>query len=97
MSYSIITSLGASEQLSESYKYYDKVSFDAGDDFLVEVRKYFKLIIESPYLFPVYKYNLRKAVLRNFPFIIFYKINKPKSEIIILTIFHTSKKPLKFT
>ena len=48
-------------------------------------------IIAAPRLYPIVYRSLRRAVLRQFPFAIFYESNE--SEIVVFAVYHSNRDP----
>ena len=48
-------------------------------------------IVAAPRLYPIVYRNLRRAVLRQFPFAIFYEANE--NEIVVFAVYHSRRDP----
>lgn len=78
--------------LEDLKNYYDLKNEELGEEFVAEVKKTIKRIEENPYQFPKEK-QARKALVKKFPFIIFFYIKELL--IVVFAIFHTSRNPKK--
>jgi|SRR5215212_3446370 len=47
--------------------------------------------VDNPYLFPIVYRNLRRAVVRRFPFAIFYEVGL--DELQVIAVFHSRRDP----
>lgn len=78
----------------EFYDYlawYTEVSIDLGDKFYREIDEAIEIISVNPKIGTQYKNEIRKYVLNDFPYILFYV--EEEHEIIILAIFHGLRDP----
>lgn len=84
----------ADEDISESYVWYETQELGLGEEFLRCVEATIESIIRHPFLYQIEVDNFRRALVRRFPFEIFYE---PKEEsIIIYSVFHCSQDPIKW-
>jgi len=93
--YSIIFHPKAEKEFLESVNWYENALWGLGDNFITETTVILKHIQNNPVLFQKKKLQLREAPVKNFPFIIIYKINEKENIIMILSVFHTSRNPGK--
>jgi len=84
----------AENDVVESYGWYELREPGLGEDFLRCVEACLERIQRNPYLYPVAIDEFRRALVRRFPFEIFYE---PGAEIIpVYAVFHCSQDPLKW-
>ncbi len=89
--YNVELSDEAEDDFDKSYYYYAKESQKVATNFLKKADSTFIQISKNPEVYPTVYKDIRKVVLRNFPFVIYYKI---KEKIVrIIAIFHTSRNP----
>jgi plasmid stabilization system protein ParE len=62
-----------------------------GSEFVRSIEVSIQLIRRHPKIFPAVHKNIRQAVIRRFPYSIFYLVEVDK--IVVLAIFHTSRNP----
>jgi plasmid stabilization system protein ParE len=62
-----------------------------GREFRTTIEKYFQRIADYPEMFPEVRGEVRRAVVRRFPFVIHFLTEKKR--IVILSVFHTSRDP----
>jgi plasmid stabilization system protein ParE len=81
----------AEAELNEAFVWYEDRVPGLGSDFLLQVDACFNTILRTPELYPVVHRNIRRAILRRFPYEVFYVIDEPR--ISILAIFHSKRDP----
>ena len=91
MSYSIIISPIAEEELFESALWYNIRKTELGIEFINEVDNTLRDIILNPLQFKTVYKNFRMALTKRFPFEIFYTIDDDK--ILVHHVFHASRNP----
>jgi plasmid stabilization system protein ParE len=62
-----------------------------GLDFVAKVRDVFRRIAANPRLHAVVYRDVRKAVVKRFPYIVLYR--EDAGEVIVVSVFHTSRDP----
>ncbi len=91
MSHKILLRPGAEEDLLDAVTFYEENLKGLGTDFINSVESTLHEISRQPESFPnVYK-NIRRALIRKFPFGIHYIIED--NRIIVLAVFHFSRNP----
>ncbi|WP_417942132.1 type II toxin-antitoxin system RelE/ParE family toxin [Flavobacterium sp. RS13.1] len=92
MAFSITILPLAEKEIDESIEFYESRSKGLGKKFLTYLKSYFKVLKTNPALYEI-KRNLgyRELILVKFPFVIIYEIIQ--SEVIIHSVFHTSRNP----
>lgn len=79
------------EDLKESFQWYSNRSNILGLEFIKEIEECFRKIRSNPFSCQKIKKTLRRALIKKFPYGIFYKIDE--DEIIVFAIFHLSRNP----
>lgn len=91
MTYALTIRPEAEADLRESYQWYEARGEGLGSSFLVSVEATLNSIQRYPQAYPkVYK-NVRRSLIRRFPFGIFYIIRRKK--IIVFAVFHGKRNP----
>ncbi len=90
-SFSIELSNEAENDLDKSYEFYFKDSPKVADKFFRQINLSLERIRKNPQSFPIAHKEIRKLVLKKFPFVIYYRIFD--TVIQIIAIFHTSRNP----
>jgi len=84
----------AESDLTEAYNWYEERIQGLGSDFLLNVEAAISSIQRNPETYPLIYKNVRRCLVRRFPFGIFYIIVADK--IIVMSVFHTKRKPKKW-
>ena len=83
----------ASEDVRDNAKRYNTIQKGLGKRFTQTVRNHIKFICENPYIYSVRHDDIRASLIKKFPFLILYYINEKDKEIVVISVFHTSRNP----
>jgi len=81
----------AEEEMLQAAVYYESQSSGLGIDYLSKVERAVQAIEESPMTWPIVEGELRRRLVRRFPFGILYRIDP--EEIVIVAVAHLRRKP----
>lgn len=81
----------AEAELTEAREWYSHQRADLDLEFMQCIHDALSRILENPYAFPIVYRTLRRAVVRRFPFAIFYEVLT--SEIEVTAVFHSRRDP----
>jgi toxin ParE1/3/4 len=81
----------AEKEFDDSIAYYENERAGLGQEFRATAEEYFQHIADNPEWFAKVRGEVRRAVIRRFPFVIHFLIEKER--IVILSVFHTSRDP----
>ena len=81
----------ADAELTEARIWYSHKRQDLDLEFMQCIDEVLGRVISNPYLFPVVYRHLRCAVVRRFPFAIFYEI--AANEVQVVSVFHSRRNP----
>ncbi|MBI4685677.1 MAG: type II toxin-antitoxin system RelE/ParE family toxin [Nitrospirae bacterium] len=81
----------AEQEMFEAAKYYESQATDLGIDFLSETERAVNSVAELPITWPVVEGELRRRLVKKFPFGILYRIEP--EEIVIVAVAHLRRKP----
>lgn len=84
----------AESDVQSSYDWYQKQSDGLGDEFLDALDQVITGIQRLPEQHPMVHADIRRALLRRFPYAVFY-MNEP-SRIVILAVMHQSRDPARW-
>lgn len=90
MKFRIEFSKEALKDVLDIIEWYEKHVVGLGDEFYISLQNALKLIRKNPVLFPVKFKNIRKAVTKRFPYLIFY-IVEPSGKVVIIAILHMKR------
>lgn len=93
MSHKIVLRRLCYEDLSESILWYSDKANNLGEEFLEEVENCLNRIKVNPNAYTKIYKNVRRALVKRFPFGIFYIVNE--DQVIVLAVFHLSRSPKK--
>lgn len=91
MSLPVVLRDEAQAEFDESFDWYDARRIGLGAEFVAEVQRVFDRVVANPLLHPVALADVRKAVVRRFPFVVYYRPHADRVE--VLAVFHTSRDP----
>ncbi|MBA3706907.1 MAG: type II toxin-antitoxin system RelE/ParE family toxin [Bacteroidetes bacterium] len=91
MSNRLIILQRAEIHITEAFKWYENKQSDLGNDFLVSIENSLTIIEHNPDAFQLKYKHIRAVYIKQFPFGIFYIIEKEK--IIVIAVFHLSRNP----
>jgi toxin ParE1/3/4 len=90
----VIYTTEATHDVIDSYGWYEGREFGLGEDFLRCIEACLDLIRRHPMMYPVAVDEFRRALIRRFPFEIFYE---PTADCIrVYAVFHCSQDPEKW-
>lgn len=89
--FSIELSDDAEVDFDKSFEFYSKDSTKVADAFFKQINLGFENIKQNPKSFPIAHKDIRKYVVKKFPFVIYYRI--VRTLIQVIAIFHTSRNP----
>jgi len=81
----------AEREFDGSIAWYESKREGLGREFQTTIESYLKRIVHSPERFTKVRGEVRRAVVRRFPFVIHFLVEKQR--IVILSVFHTSREP----
>lgn len=81
----------AEAELTDARRWYAHQRKDLDLEFMQCVDDTLRLIVDNPHMFPVIYRNLRRAVVRRFPFAVFYEVTV--TEIQVVAVFHSRRDP----
>ena len=81
----------AETEMLEAAKFYESQASGLGIDYISEVEHAVRAILESPTTWPIIEGELRRRLVRRFPFGILYRIEP--DAIIIIAVSHLRRKP----
>ncbi len=91
--YKIILLPLAKNDIKEAALWYEKKQKGLGKRFISIVRKNTESIKSAPKANCLRYENVRTALLPPFPYMIHYSINEENKHILIIAVFHTSRRP----
>lgn len=92
MSYEIIVRPEAAREVQEAFDWYEDKSEGLGLEFLRAADACMASIKRKPLASPTMYQDIRRALLRKFPYVLFYMVKEER--IIVLACFHAKRDPI---
>ena len=83
----------ASDDYLQATNWYDQQRMGLGDYFVTSVEVAIETIASHPEIFPIVGGNVRRALVRRFPYAIYYRVTVDR--ITIAAIFHVRRDPIQ--
>ena len=84
----------AAADIENGYSWYERERLGLGDDFLEEVSVTVDTVLAHPKAFPIVHRDTRRALVRRFPFALFYRI--VGGTVVFVACFHVKRKPTRW-
>jgi toxin ParE1/3/4 len=81
----------AAADIERAYSWYENERPGLGEEFLVQVNATAQLVLETPAAYPVIIRQTRRALVRRFPYGLFYRILS--DTVVFVACFHTQRDP----
>jgi plasmid stabilization system protein ParE len=91
MSRALVLRRIAAEEFDDSIAWYDRQRAGLGREFRATIEDHLRQITDNPERFPRVRRNVRRAVVRRFPFVIHFLVEA--DQVVVLSLFHTSRDP----
>lgn len=93
MNYPLHFSEGAQKDILDSIEWYNDEKENLGFEFYNDLIQKLSLVSSNPLHYSTRVKNVRATNLKNYPFLIYFKIDNQNSLIVILGVLHTSRDP----
>jgi plasmid stabilization system protein ParE len=91
MNYALVFRPEVRKEIDEVYSWYESQQPGLGDNFLEQIDEALDRICQMPESYPAVYRDVRRAVVRRFPYAIYYRI--VSSRVIITAVFHGRRNP----
>jgi plasmid stabilization system protein ParE len=95
MTYVVDFSPLARLELLQAEEWYSQENIQKADAFFADVARTEQFLQNNPYLYAKVEGEIRRAVLKRFPYALFYTVDN--ETVTVLSCFHQSREPLKFS
>lgn len=89
MSYKVVLKPGAEEDTSDAYSWYEEQRKGLGEEFLSELEFFYKKLEVNPLAFGVSVGELRKLVLKRFPYVVAFEIEY--KTVVVYAVLHKKR------
>ncbi len=90
--YSLSVRPRAERQTQNAVQWYEKESQGLGTAFLKVVEQALQSVVENPLRFPVVYRDVRRALLKRFPYGLFFRVGADR--ITVISVIHLSRDPI---
>ncbi|MEO6150084.1 MAG: type II toxin-antitoxin system RelE/ParE family toxin [Mucilaginibacter sp.] len=94
MTYTFFVLSKAQQEILSAWEWYEDKQPELGDRFKRELAKKIKSILDNPLQYPL-KGRFHEVKTDDFPYLIVFKIDEKRNQILIVSVFHTSRNPAK--
>lgn len=91
MSYPIRLLPEAKDEFDAAADWYEQQQAGLGVDFIARVREVLDRITANPQLHATVHGDVRKAVVKQFPYVVLYR--EDAGEVVVIAVFHTARDP----
>jgi plasmid stabilization system protein ParE len=91
MNYVLILLPPAEAHVDEAYRWYNQQRPGLGEEFILSLEASLASIQRSPLLYPKVRGETRRAVIKRFPYSVFYSVRGDR--IGVAAVFHSSRNP----
>jgi ParE toxin of type II toxin-antitoxin system, parDE len=81
----------ASDEMFESARFFDEKCAGLGSDLITAIQESTRRILQFPESGPIEKWNIRKCLVRGFPFTLLYEATS--DHIFIVAVMHQHRRP----
>lgn len=81
----------AEQDLIDAQKWYEEQRPGLGNDFRIATGSLISRILERPHLYPEVYRNVRRAVMRRFPYLLYYILTN--DEVVVIGCLHSKRNP----
>ncbi len=86
----------AKADVADAYLWYEDQSLGLGMEFLRCVEAALLSVQRTPLIYPVVHESYRRALVRRFPFAVFFEIDDSENQCTVYSVFHCSQDPDKW-
>lgn len=92
--YKVIIDIDALKDIQEATDWYNKIVKGLGARFQKQVKKQINILKTQPTAFSIRYSNVRCMLIKKFPFLIYFTVDKKLHTVEVFAIIHTSRDPL---
>lgn len=92
--FKVIIDIDALKDIQEVTYWYNKIVKGLGTRFQKQVKKQIKILKTQPTTFSIRYSNVRCMLIKKFPFLVHFTIDKQLHTVVVFAVIHTSRNPL---
>ena len=92
MKYRSVLSPGAKADINSAVRWYQRIDLDLDFRFKLDVRATLRRIQTFPYQFPIISSIARRALLKHFPYSVYFRLNIDQASVI--AVVHQRRNPI---
>lgn len=96
MSATVVLLPEAKKDVARAYRWYEEQSIGLGMEFLRCLEVMLISIQRTPSIYPTVQGTCRRAILRRFPYAVFFDIEEARDACIVYSVFHCAQNPDKW-
>jgi len=86
----------AKNDIAQAYRWYEEQSVGLGTDFLRCLEAVLLSIQRTPNIYPTVFDSYRRAIVRRFPYVVFFDVNCQDNLCVVYSVFHCAQDPDKW-
>ncbi len=95
MAYKLQVNRRAEADVEEAVAWYEKQSYGLGIELLIEFLALTDSIAQHPTHYLLKHPPYRRALMKKFPYVVYFAVNEPAKEVVVLTVWHSKRDPEK--
>lgn len=96
MTKSLILAPEATADIADAFLWYEEQSMGLGMEFVRCVEAALRTIQRTPLQFPLVHESYRRALVRRFPYAVFFEFEPDHDRCVVYSVFHCSQDPAKW-
>ena len=84
----------AESDIAHAFEWYEATRAGLGDEFVAALAESFERLVEWPESSPVVHHDVRRTLLRRFPFSVYYLVDT--ETLVIIAVLHTASNPVQW-
>jgi len=94
LSYKVSLSNDAENDIDCSFMWYEIQKPKLGYDLIKSIDKKLETVSRNPFAYPIVYKNIRRTLIKRFPFCIYYDVDNEIKGVRVIAVFHNSRNPL---
>ena len=94
MSYPLLIKPEAELDIQDAYQYYEESQLGLGSEFVRAIDACFAKIGRSPLAYPMLHKQIRRALIRKFPYGVFYILED--NRVVVIACLHARREPIQW-